>query len=255
MFPTPEHVAAAQEAADYWKAQTGVYVWPSVTLAQAQIESASWTRLSGVNNGFGIKATPAQIEAGQARYVWTTEYVSGSPVKVKQWFANFASLKDAYIAHGRLLATSNYYAKARKARTPQEFISLIGPVYATAPDYAKVILGVMDHGGLYVYDKQGRAPVAPVPKKSDTVIVASASAAAGSIVVAASPYVPHIGFGAIAAFLIVAAGLALAIFAATRKADPVITAANTAAPPIISPSPVTSPPVAIPDDPAPAVAQ
>ena len=74
-FPTQEHILAAQEAADYWKDQSGFYVWPSVTLAQAVIESANWTRLSGVNNGFGIKATPAQIEAGQATYVWTHEVV------------------------------------------------------------------------------------------------------------------------------------------------------------------------------------
>ena len=254
-FPTKEHIAAAQEAANYWKEKADVYVWPSVTLAQAAIESANWTKLSGVNNGFGIKATPAQVEAGEATYLWTHEVIKGETVKVKQWFANYASLRDAYIAHAKLLATGKPYAEARKATTPQEFIRIAGKKYATAPDYAAVIISVMDRDGLYRYDKAASAPSATKPHVLSTPGVGAAVGGliggAGVVVTQAAQHVP---VGMIVAFAFVAAIAGALVFLSSRnKKAPVVTPANTAAAPAApQPGAKPAPPVANPIAPAPA---
>lgn len=161
-FPTQEHIDAAQTAAARVKADTGFYCWPSVTLAQAVIESARWTILSGKNNGFGIKATQAQIAAGKATSRTTREVINGKNVMIDAWFADFASLADAYEAHARLFVRVGVYAPALKAATADAFLAGIAPHYATDPSYQRVIQGVMRDLNLYRYDAPS-APLSPAP--------------------------------------------------------------------------------------------
>ena len=228
-FPTSEHVQAAQEAADLWKQKTGVYVWPSVTLAQADIESAGWTKLAGVNNGFGIKATKAQIEAGDGTYVWTQEVVNGQRVKVKAWFANFATLALAYSEHARIPATVKAYSAAWKATTPQAFIEAAGPHYATAPDYAETIIATIERLNLTQYDKPSAGP-APAPSKSSS-IIAGAAGAGGVVIATVGQHLPSFGWEPLAALAVVAL-LAGAAFVASKQAPlPKVTPLNTAKPP------------------------
>jgi flagellum-specific peptidoglycan hydrolase FlgJ len=158
-FPTPDHIAAAQKAADAWFTQRHVYIWPSVTLAQACIESADWTKLTGKNNGFGIKATQQQIREGKADFVWTHEYRNGHAYKTRQWFADFDTIDEAYHEHARVLATLKVYAAAHQAPDAEAFIKAIAPHYATAPDYAQVIIRTMTTLDLYSYDKPKSVPV------------------------------------------------------------------------------------------------
>lgn len=161
-FPTAEHIAAAQQAADRVKALTGFYCWPSATLAQALIESASWTRLSGKNNGFGVKATIAQREAGKATLRTTKEVIGGKEVKIDAWFADYDSLEEAYQAHAMLFVRVGVYKDGLTAKTAKDFVRAIGPHYATAPTYAATIINVMDRLKLEQYDKPAATP-APVP--------------------------------------------------------------------------------------------
>ena len=208
MFPTREHIEAAQYAADYWKAKAGVYVWPSVTLAQALIESAGWTKLSGKNNGFGIKASAAQIAAGNASYVWTKEERNGVLVSEQHYFADFPSLSDAYVDHGRLLATLKPYRAAQRATDAISFLDGLG-AYATASNYRATIRSVMDRLKLQQYDVPGERP-APAPSKPlNPAIIPSASAAAGGVIVAAAPHLSIPNFGVFVAFILVAAFVAV----------------------------------------------
>lgn len=151
-FPSQEHINAAISAANRLQTETHHYVWPSVTLAQACIESDNWTRLTGKNNGFGIKAKRDQIDKGDATSVWTHEIINGKRLLVKQEFANFASLDDAYYEHAKLLAEHRTYLAGWHTHTADSFIRAIAPHYATAPDYAHVIIHTMLKLNLYQYN-------------------------------------------------------------------------------------------------------
>ena len=104
----------------------------SITLAQAIDESGWFKDMSGTFNCFGIKATNEQIAAGQATLCWTTETLNGVYVRLPQYFANYSSYKDAFLAHAQLLADSPYYVRCQQAATPQEYaVALEESGYAT----------------------------------------------------------------------------------------------------------------------------
>lgn len=141
-FP-PSIIQAAQSA----QAATGTLA--SVTLAQWAVESAWGTRMSGRNNPFGIKATSAY----PGSMVWTHEYVNGVRQQEECSFADFDSLADGFTAHGELLAQAPAYAAAR-ACLPDAlaFVAAMGPVYATSPDYVKVLDEIIQGHELTQYD-------------------------------------------------------------------------------------------------------
>src|ERR1700730_1590524 len=121
----------------------------SIDLAQWAVESGYGRHLSGVNNPFGIKATKAQISAGNARRVWTKEFLNGRYVSEEQWFANYDSLEEAFDAHATLLI-SPHYQRCMDAQTPEayaEALHLCG--YATAPNYAPTLISMIKKHDLY----------------------------------------------------------------------------------------------------------
>lgn len=127
----------------------------SVTLAQWIIESGWGKYASGDNNFFGIKATHEQIDEGKATIRLTHETINGVYAPVMQYFADYESVADCFIAHARLLSTSPYYWKARQAVTPNEYAMALQGVYATGiPDhpYGGVLIDTMREGNLYQYD-------------------------------------------------------------------------------------------------------
>ena len=174
---------------------------------------------------------------------------------MKQWFANYASLRDAYIAHAKLLATGKPYAEARKTTTPQEFIRLAGKRYATAPDYAVTIIGVMDRDNLYRYDKAASAAPAPIkPPALHPAVVATGGGVIGAgAVVAATQALPHISLDMAAALALVAAVVSgLVLLSRRAKPSAPVTAVNTAAPPVLpAPAPLVVTPAAPVVTPAP----
>ena len=119
---SPESIAAAQAA------QKKHGIPASVTLAQYAQESSAGKHMPiGSNNPFGIKAV------GDQPYVtaWTQEVVDGKLVRVQQNFRKYDSIDDAFDDHGRLLAQSKHYAKARKSLPdPDAFADALGGVYA-----------------------------------------------------------------------------------------------------------------------------
>lgn len=124
----------------------------SNTLGQLAIESAYGERMSGKNNPFGIKATPMQIAAGKATRVWTKEFTRGFYQSELLYFADYDSIEDAFDAHAFLL-THPWYQDCMNAQTPQEYAhALYRDHYATAPNYAAVLIEVMDANDLYQFD-------------------------------------------------------------------------------------------------------
>jgi flagellum-specific peptidoglycan hydrolase FlgJ len=145
----PADVIAAAQAAHRLYFPKGPYV--SVSLAQWAVESAyGHDEPPGSDNPFGIKAV-----AGQPYVIsMTREVVNGLSEHIPQHFAKYASLTDAFDAHARLLATSPIYAEAQRATNPESYVRAMAKHYATAPNYADVLLAVMKSQDLYRFDEQ-----------------------------------------------------------------------------------------------------
>ncbi len=145
---TPDQIAAAQSAQRKW------LVPASVTLAQFAIESAYGTHMpAGSNNPFGIKA----MDGHPFVLSRTREVIKGKSVYIEAKFRKFADFAEAFDAHAELLATHSVYAAAMHAwSTPpynlDEGVRLMAKKYATAPDYATIILSVIHGQHLQQYD-------------------------------------------------------------------------------------------------------
>ena len=149
-FP-PDVIAAAQASHKLYFPK-GPYA--SVSLAQWAIESAyGHDEPPSSDNPFGIKAV-----AGQPYVIsMTREVIKGISEHIPQHFAKYTSLTDAFDAHAKLLATSPIYAEAQRTSNPDDYVRAMAKHYATAPNYAAVILAVMKSQNLYPFDE----PVAP----------------------------------------------------------------------------------------------
>ena len=153
---TPEQagfILAAAPAARESQRATGVPA--SVTIAQAILESA-WgaSRLSSEsNNFFGIKA---QERPGSGGVVWfdTWEVVNGANVIQREPFRAYTTMVDSFVDHGRFFIQNPRYAAALAASgDPKQFAREINRAgYATDPNYAPKLIGLMDRFNLYAYD-------------------------------------------------------------------------------------------------------
>jgi len=148
---SPDVIAAAQASHQrYWP--RGPFC--SITLAQYGLESAWGRDCSGVNNTFGIKATQAQIAAGECRLVWTKEQdPTGHVYTIRQYFANYPSLEACFDAHASLL-TSSHYAACENAQTPEAYaMALHACGYATDIHYATKLIDIINESNLKQYDQ------------------------------------------------------------------------------------------------------
>lgn len=158
MSNIPPEVVTDAQAAEREYRPLGPYV--SVTVAQWIIESNYGRSMSGKNNPFGIKATAEQIAAGKATVCWTHETVThadGSQeyVKEPQYFADYESLREAFVAHAALLATSPYYHLAQAAQSPDAYAIALTGIYATGipgHPYGRALIDIMKEESLYAYD-------------------------------------------------------------------------------------------------------
>ena len=171
----PQDVITAAQASHRLYYPKGPFV--SVSLAQWAVESAyGHDEPIDSDNPFGIKAA-----AGQPYVIsMTHEVINGINEKLPQRFAKYASLTDAFNAHARLLATSPIYAAAQAAPTPDDYVRAMAPRYATAPNYAAVLLAVMKTQNLYRFD---------VPVQSQSIFrgVQSVTSPATSVPTISSP--------------------------------------------------------------------
>ncbi|WP_430226842.1 glycoside hydrolase family 73 protein [Paraburkholderia tropica] len=136
-----ERIRDAMAAARHSEEKYGVPAL--VSFAQWTLESASGSRMPvGSNNPFGIKAKKGQdyVEA------MTNEVINGQLVRVKQKFAKFATLADAFDAHAKLLAEGSPYAAARGHLDDRNaYADALTGVYATDPKYGDKLKKIMDN--------------------------------------------------------------------------------------------------------------
>lgn len=140
-----------------------------VTLAQAGVESG-WGKHAPGNMFFGIKAGSSW--KGARQLLSTSEVTSGRrprlrsgeriiahyppghsknrfPGKhhwrIKAWFRKYSSAKGSFADHARLLRNNSRYAKAFRTSDPRQFAREIARAgYATAPNYARTLISVID---------------------------------------------------------------------------------------------------------------
>lgn len=117
----------------------------SITLAQGILESGAGTsRLTRAsNNHFGIKA--GNRWRGRVHYAWDDEVV-------KSKFRCYNSPEESFRDHAKLLSTSENYRNLFKINIYDYrgwAHGLKKAHYATAPNYAKALIGIIDHYKLY----------------------------------------------------------------------------------------------------------
>jgi hypothetical protein len=162
----------AVQAAIRTQAKYGVPI--DVTLAQFGLESGFGKQMpKGSNNPFGIHA-----RAGQDFVMGMDWDASGKRVPTK--FAKYASLDDAFEAHGKLLATGAAYAEARRhLDDPMAYAAALTGHYATDPRYGEKLQAMMggssnatqfaqQHAALIARQGVGARDVAPVSSSTST---------------------------------------------------------------------------------------
>ncbi|WP_461224492.1 glycoside hydrolase family 73 protein [Lacticaseibacillus suihuaensis] len=136
--------------------QTQYQVLPSITLAQAILES-DWGRstlASQYHNLFGIKGTDPE----KTKLLATKEYVNDQWVTVKARFVVYDSDLASMKAHALLFVNGtawnkNQYAAVRAAKDYQTAAHALKTAgYATDPDYPAKLINVVQTYNLTRYD-------------------------------------------------------------------------------------------------------
>jgi hypothetical protein len=123
----------------------------SVTIAQWAVESAWGAAMPpNSNNPFGIKAVGGQPGVDSM----TREVEGGQSITKSATFRMFASLAEAFEAHGKLLATVARYRPAMaKKDNPDAFADALTGLYATDPLYGTTLKYVIHNYGMDQFDR------------------------------------------------------------------------------------------------------
>jgi flagellar rod assembly protein/muramidase FlgJ len=172
-----QHAQAARQA----QASSGIPA--TFMVAQAALETGWGKHEIRFDDGrtshnlFGIRASANW--KGPVAEIWTTEYVNGSPQRVRGQFRAYGSYEESFNDYARLISQNPRYANAmRNLGDPQAFAaSLQQAGYATAPNYASVLSSVIQTAQRL----QGEMPAvaaAPVPSTAQMLGMRTASSAA-----------------------------------------------------------------------------
>lgn len=128
-------------------------ILPSLTIAQAILESA-WGESSltkEANNLFGIKTGGGWT--GKKILKRTAEYDPlGNKYYTDAWFRKYDNWNDSILDHAEFL-TKARYEKIRQAKDYKEACNQVEACgYATAPNYAEVLIDIIESYKLYQYD-------------------------------------------------------------------------------------------------------
>ncbi|HOI91179.1 MAG TPA: glucosaminidase domain-containing protein [Candidatus Rifleibacterium sp.] len=122
----------------------------SVTLAQAALETG-WgsSSIGDAKNMFGIKGTGP---AGSIR-VSTQEFVNGRMITIQDNFRKYHSWQESFDDHAKLLQNSRYGYALQYKNNPDRYAQEIHKAgYATDPNYASKLIGIMKANNFYQWD-------------------------------------------------------------------------------------------------------
>lgn len=125
-------------------------LYPSVMIAQAILESDGGTSqlASQYNNYFGVKYI-----SGEGVDLPTNEYIDGEPQTIVQKFQVYDSVSDSFISQANLLR-SDYYSGTWRENTNSylDATAYLQGRYATDPNYANLLNGIISEYDLTAYD-------------------------------------------------------------------------------------------------------
>jgi flagellum-specific peptidoglycan hydrolase FlgJ len=157
---------------------------PAELMAAQCILETGWLASDPQNNCFGIKwykgaagrqllpssewFTNAEVAAfralGDGRVAVTMDTphtISGrSEYRVMDWFASFTTLGDCFAERAKMWDKGPYAKAATRYHADHDVAELvrgIGPIYATAPTYAKSVLDIMNMADVQMALNQARA--------------------------------------------------------------------------------------------------
>lgn len=148
-MPPSAFIGMLADAAQACQRRTGIPA--SITLAQAALESGWGERAPG-NNLFGIKADHGWT--GPTVDVPTHEVVHGERIAVACAFRRYTSFAESMVDHAQFLLKNPRYAPCFKERDGAGWARALQAVgYATDPDYAAKLQGIMRSRNLAFYDQ------------------------------------------------------------------------------------------------------
>ena len=115
---------------------------PIGMMAQSALETGWGTHAPG-NMYFGIKATNWN---GVRQELYTTEYVNGEKVRVKQWFRAYPSAVESFEDYGKLISSLSRYEKALQYSGYNQVNMYLAAIaeggYATDPNYVSKLTSI-----------------------------------------------------------------------------------------------------------------
>lgn len=153
---TAGFIAGLVDAARQNQANTGIPA--SVAIGQAALETGwggSKMAQPPINSYFSIKCGGTTPYASGCVDVNSREYGSGGWYWQVSSFRSYATVGDSLLDYGRLLSGNQRYQGAFKySGDPDNFIREVHRAgYATDPNYASTIIGIMGKYDLYQYDR------------------------------------------------------------------------------------------------------
>lgn len=109
-------------------------------------------------NGLGIQTLPGYPSVQSPSH----EVINGKLVPLMENFAKFSSVREMFMAYGKLVSTGAPYRGAMVyASNPDAFVDHLGK-YSTTPNYTGILKGVMKRDNLYQYDVVRKTPLVTV---------------------------------------------------------------------------------------------
>ena len=135
---------------------------PAVAILAQAVHESGWGRSAIGNNLFGIKyrkGDPCYKEILTTEYSSRPDMFKGQNVKsvvydkktnkyiykLYQYFADYPTPKDGFMAHARLLLNNRYRPALRYKHSPKRYLIAVWRAgYATDPNYGRKICEVID---------------------------------------------------------------------------------------------------------------
>ena len=127
-------------------------ILPSLTIAQAILETGWGTNNKIPNNLFGIKADNSW--KGKKELVRTHEYVNGKKVYVNVYFRVYDNIYDSLRDRYLFLQKPRYKAVVGEKDYKKACHEILKAGYATDPSYANKLIGIIEQNKLYEIDKE-----------------------------------------------------------------------------------------------------
>lgn len=142
-------------------------LFPSVCIAQAAQESG-WgksAKMVKANALYGIKVGKSAWKfgtawKGAAYKTGTTEYYDGkNPTRIVDFFRAYDNIEDATEDYMDMLCHCQRYKQALNRSTPtQSITAIVAGGYATGPEYAAHIMGIINNCNLQIFDNREVTP-------------------------------------------------------------------------------------------------